>query len=151
MGQKNRTGRLVSFLLALNLLLSSLPGHSVFAVIIATEAIRATQDTYRDREHVRALLDRKEVQSMLSVGGIYPAEAKKRVDSLADAQVMQIANKIEQLPPGGSFAGSLVYVALVAMLVLLITELLGYTDILYFLLRWKHVHRNNQYDYRPQI
>ena len=124
-----RTGRFVSFLLALNMLLINLPVHAAFAVMVETEAIQINQDTHSDRERVRSLMDRKEVQSLLSVGGLDPVEAKKRVDSLTDAEVTQIADKIDQLPAGSSAVGTLVYVVLIVVLVLLITELLGYTNI----------------------
>ena len=125
-----RSGWFVSILMTFILLVINLPAKSVFAVMVGTEALLAyNQDMKNVRERVKAFLDRKEVQSLLSAGGIDPWEAKKRVDSLSDAEVRQIADKIEQLPAGRSFSGTLVYLAIVALLVLLITEMLGYTDI----------------------
>jgi hypothetical protein len=129
MRRLKRTGRFVGILMTLILLLINFPVHSVFAVMVETEALRINQNTQNVRENVRAFLDRKEVQSLLSAGGIDPAEAKNRVDSLSNTEVLQIADKIDQLPAGGSFGGTLVYLAIIALLVLLITELLGYTDI----------------------
>ena len=125
-----RTAWSVSILMAFILLAINLPVQSVFAVMVGTEAVLVTQDRQNVRENVRAFLDRKEVQSLLSAGGIDPGEAKKRVDSLSDAEVRQIAEKIEQLPAGRSFSATLVYLAVIALLVLLITEMLGYTDII---------------------
>jgi hypothetical protein len=108
----------------------NLPVQSVFAVMVGTETVLVNnQDRQNVRESVRVFLDRKDIQSLLSAGGIDPGEAKKRVDSLSDAEVRQIADKIEQLPAGRSFSGTLVYLAIIALLVLLITEMLGYTDI----------------------
>jgi hypothetical protein len=129
MRRLKRTGRFVGILMTLILLLINFPVHSVFAVMVETEALRINQNTQNVRENVRAFLDRKEVQSLLSAGGIDPAEAKNRVDSLSNTEVLQIADKIDQLPAGGSVGGTLVYLAIIALLVLLITELLGYTDI----------------------
>ena len=129
MRRLKRTGRFVGILMTLILLLINFPVHSVFAVMVETEALRINQNTQNVRENVRAYLDRKEIRSLLSAGGIDPAEAKNRVDSLSNTEVLQIADKIDQLPAGGSFGGTLVYLAIIALLVLLITELLGYTDI----------------------
>ena len=125
-----RRGWFVSILMTFILLLMNLPVQSVFAVMVGTETVLVNnQDRQNVRESVRVFLDRKDIQSLLSAGGIDPGEAKKRVDSLSDAEVRQIADKIEQLPAGRSFSGTLVYLAIIALLVLLITEMLGYTDI----------------------
>ena len=124
-----RTGWFVSILMTIILLVINVPVHSVFAAMVGTEVVLVNQDTQYVRENVRAFLDRQEIQSLLSAGGIDPGEAKNRVDSLSDAEVRQIADKIEQLPAGRSFSGTLVYLLIIAFLVLLITELLGYTDI----------------------
>jgi hypothetical protein len=126
-----RSGWFVSILMTFILLAINLPAQSVFAVMVGTEAVLANnQDMKNVRESVRAFLDRNEIQSLLSAGGIDPGEAKKRVDSLSDTEVRQIADKIEQLPAGRSFSGTLLYLAIIAVLVLLITEMLGYTDII---------------------
>jgi hypothetical protein len=125
-----RTAWSVSILMTFILLAINLPVQSVFAVMVGTEVIQANQDKQNVRENVCAFLDRKEIRSLLSAGGIDPGEAKKRVDSLSDAEVRQIADKIEQLPAGRSISATLVYLAVIALLVLLITEMLGYTDII---------------------
>jgi len=125
-----RRGWFVSILMTSILIVMNLPVQSVFAVMVGTETVLVNnQDRQNVRESVRVFLDRKDIQSLLSAGGIDPGEAKKRVDSLSDAEVRQIADKIEQLPAGRSFSGTLVYLAIIALLVLLITEMLGYTDI----------------------
>jgi hypothetical protein len=43
---------------------------------------------------------------------------------------MQISDRIDQLPAGGSFWGTVLYLAIIAVIVLLVLELLGYTDFL---------------------
>ena len=130
-----RSGRFVSVLMTLFLLLLNMPVQSVFAAMVETEAPWINQDPQNVRENVRAFLDRKEVQSLLAAGGIEPAEAKDRIDSLSNAEVLQIADQIDRLPAGGSFGATLAYLAVIALLVLLITELLGYTDIIGFFKR----------------
>ena len=125
-----RAGRSASILMTLILVQINIPVHSVFAVMVETEAVLANQDSQNNRVNVRGFLERQDIKSLLTAYGIDPNEAKERVDSLSDAEVMQITDKIDQLPAGSSFAGTLLYVVIVVILVLLITELLGYTDII---------------------
>jgi peptidoglycan hydrolase CwlO-like protein len=88
-------GKSVSILMALLMVMISAPLSTVFAAMVGTEAILTNPDTSEARDQLRSFLDRKEVQSQLTARGIDPAEAKARVDSLSDAEVMQIADKID--------------------------------------------------------
>lgn len=128
MRRLKRVEKSVSLLMTLLLLLISAPVHSVLAAMVGTEAILVNQDTQNARDRLRSFLDREAVQSQLTARGIDPAEAQARVDSLSDSEVMQISDKIDQLPAGGSFWGTVLYLAIIAVIVLLVLELLGYTD-----------------------
>jgi hypothetical protein len=123
-----RVEKSVSILMTLLLLLITAPVPSVLAAMVGTEAILVNQDTLNARDQLRSFLDREDVQSQLTARGIDPAEAQARIDSLSDAEVMQIADKIDQLPAGGSFWGTVLYLAIIAVIVLLVLEMLGYTD-----------------------
>jgi len=123
-----RVEKSVSVLMVLLLVMISTPVGAVFAAMVGTESILINQDTLDARDQVRSFLDRQDVQSQLTARGIDPAEAKARVDSLSDAEVMQIADQIDQLPAGGDFWGTFVFVLLVIFLTLLVLEILGYTD-----------------------
>lgn len=123
-----RVHRSVSVLMTLLLVLISVPAKSVFAAMVGTQALLINPDTQNARNHIRAFLERREVQSVLTARGIDPDEAQLRVDSLSDAEVRQIADQINQLPAGGDFGSTLVYIAIIVLLVLLTMELLGYTD-----------------------
>ena len=90
--------------------------------------ILTNQDPLIACDQLRSFLYRKDVQSQLTARGIDPAEAQARIDSLSDAEVMQIADKIDQLPAGGSFWATVLYLAIIAFIVLVVLELLGYTD-----------------------
>ena len=118
----------VSILMALLMVMISAPVSTVFAAMVGTEAILTNPDTLEARDKLRSFLDRKEVQSQLTARGIDPAEAKARVDSLSDAEVMQIADKIDQLPSGGDFWGTLLFVLVIVFITLLVLEIMGYTD-----------------------
>jgi hypothetical protein len=118
----------VSILMAVLMLMISAPVSSVFAAMIGTEALLVNPDTVDARDQLRSFLDRKDVQAELTARGIDPAEAKARVDSLSDAEVMQIADKIDGLPSGGDFWGTFVFVVIIIFVTLLVLEIMGYTD-----------------------
>ena len=123
-----RVEKSVSILMALILVLISAPVGSVFAAMVGTEVMLDNQDTLDAREQLRSFLDRKDVQSVLTSRGIDPAEAKARVDSLSDAEIMQIADKIDELPAAGDFWGTLVFIVIIIFFTLLVLEIMGYTD-----------------------
>ncbi len=123
-----RIEKSVSILMILLMVIISAPVSSVFAAMVGTEDILAHRVTSDARDQVRSFLDRQDVQSQLTARGINPAEAKARVDSLSDAEVMQIADKIDQLPSGGDFWGTLLFVLVIVFITLLVLEIMGYTD-----------------------
>jgi hypothetical protein len=110
-----------------------MPVQSIFAAMVKTETVLAGGEILSAREKIRAFLDRKDVQAALTAQGINPLEAKARVDSLSDAEVKIISAKIDQLPAGGNALGFVIVAALVFFLVLLITDMLGFTDIFTFI------------------
>lgn len=81
-----------------------------------------------ERERIRDFLSRDDVQIELQNRGVDAESAKARVDSLSDAEVQQIAGKMDELPAAGDFFGFV----LVVFLVLLITDVLGFTKIFPF-------------------
>ena len=123
-----RVEKSVSILMAVLMLMISAPDSSVFAAMVGTEALLVNPDTSDARDQLRSFLDRKDVQAELTARGIDPAEAKARVDSLSDAEIMQIADKIDGLPAGGDFWGTLLFVVIIIFVTLLVLEIMGYTD-----------------------
>jgi len=95
------------------------------AGIVGTDSYLSEQTLQQDRENLRSLMTRDEVQSMLEMNGLTVEQAQERVDSLTDKEVSQMAKKFDELPAGGSAA----VVVLVIGLVVIILELAGITDI----------------------
>jgi len=123
-----RVEKTISILMTVILVMITAPVPSVFAAMVGTQAILVNQDAQNARNQLRSFLDREDIQFRLTARGIDPAEVKARIDSLSDAEIMQIADKIDQLPAGGSFWGTVLYLAIIAFIVLVVLELLGYTD-----------------------
>jgi len=84
------------------------------------------------RQQINRLLERADVQSRLQTYGVNAADVKARVAAMTDDEVAQLAAKIDQLPAGGDAAGAIIGAALIVFLVLLLTDLLGYTHVFPF-------------------
>jgi hypothetical protein len=113
--------RLVSSLLIVCLAGLGLPVH---AGMLPTQAGAGDAD----RGQVFSVLDRQEVRAGLEARGVSPADVKARVAAMSDDEVAQLAGQLNSLPAGGDVLG----VLLVVFIVLLITDILGFTKIFPF-------------------
>jgi hypothetical protein len=132
MRRVRRFAKYVSCFVTLTMLLMSVPVQTLQASMIGTETVLNLSKARNMRENLNNLLKREDVQKMMMAQGISPMEAKVRVDCLSDAEVMQIAEKMDQLPSGGDGIGAIVGAALIIFLVLLFTDIMGYTDVFPF-------------------
>jgi len=112
-------------IMALAFTISWAPAH---AAMVSTDKILKQN---LDRERLHMLLDRSEVRKQLEAWGVNSEEAKACVDSLTDQEIAEMTAQIDQMP-AGSAVGTLVGAAVLVFLVLLITDILGYTDIFPF-------------------
>jgi hypothetical protein len=101
-------------------------GQIAQAAPISTDAALAAGQ----RERVLQFLDRTDVQQQLQSRGVSATDAKARVAALNDAELAQLSSQIDSLPAGGD-VGILGFV-LVVFLVLLLTDILGFTHIFPF-------------------
>ena len=124
--------KFVSIFMALLMFLIAVPCQSIFAAMIATDVTFESVRAHKSREDLKQLIAREDVERYLIVQGIDPVEINSRIDSLTDAELIAVADQIEQLPAGGSGIGVIVGAALIVFLVLLVTDILGYTDIFPF-------------------
>jgi hypothetical protein len=106
------------------------PAHA--AMISTAEILKQTQQDH-ERDRVRMFFDRSEVRRQLEAWGVKGEEAKAWVDSLTDEEIAEITARIDQMPAGAGALGTLVGVAFLVFLVLLITDILGYTDVFPFI------------------
>ena len=113
--------RLVASLLIVTTFTTAMP---VQAAMLAADAARGAE-----RQRIVALLERDELRAQLAARGVDVDEAKARVAALTDAEAAEIAARIDALPAGGI---DVLGVALVVFLVLLLTDILGYTRIFPF-------------------
>jgi len=123
----------VGLLLAVFMFIISGPCQSAMAAMIGTESVINADQAQNAREYLNSLLAREDVRNALVSQGIDPVEAKNRLDSLTDEEATRVADHLQALPAGGDgFFTTLLIVVLIVFLVLLITDIAGYTDIFPF-------------------
>jgi len=80
----------------------------------------------------KSLLAREDVQAALVARGLDPQEARSRIDGLSDAEAVSAADRFEKLPEGGGVLETILIISFLVFLILLITDIAGYTDIFPF-------------------
>ena len=122
----------VSVLMMVLMLLLTVPFQSVFAAMVGTETVIDMTRGQEARAHLNQILAREDVKAVFIAQGIDPLEAKARIDSLSDAEVVRLYDQIEQLPAGGGDLGLVIAVIGIIFIILVITDALGYTDVFTF-------------------
>jgi hypothetical protein len=102
------------------------------AKMVTTDQVLEHADPGSDRERVESFILREGVQRQLVLLGINPDEAASRVASLSNGEIQQIAGRLDELPAGEGGIGAVVGAILIIFLVLLITDLMGLTDVFPF-------------------
>ena len=122
----------VALVVAVAMLVVSMPLPRVQAALVSTEQMLAAGDGAAERARVLAFLGRADVREQIVALGVDPNEAAARVQALSDAQVREIAGQLDQLPAGQSAIGIIVGAILLVFLILLLTDLLGLTNVFPF-------------------
>ena len=74
-----------------------------------------------ERARVKAMLERPELQAEMQKMGIVPQEAAARVDAMNDAEVLQLAGRLDQAAAGGQVGDrTLLLILLIILLILII-------------------------------
>jgi len=107
------------------------PYQSAWAALIGTDSIINENRGQSPRDYLKSLLAREDIKTALISQGIGPQEALARINSLSDDEVNDIVNQLDQLPAGG-FLGELLIVLALVFIILLFTDMAGYTDIFPF-------------------
>lgn len=121
--------RLIASTLIVSCTLMSLPQQAQ-AAIVPTEALLANTatDPAAARERVQSFLGREDVRSALVQQGVDADAALGRVAAMSDAEVAQLAGRIDQAPAGGDILG----LVFTVFIVLLVTDILGLTKVFPF-------------------
>ncbi|MCW5655690.1 PA2779 family protein [Hydrogenophaga sp.] len=98
------------------------------AGIVSTEQSMVTAAGDAHRERVSAFFEREDVRGALQAQGVSADEAIARVQAMSDAEVAQLADRVDQAPAGAGVVGVLFTV----FLILLVTDILGLTKVFPF-------------------
>lgn len=123
-----RLSRPLSYLVALGMFAASVHWSAASAAIVGTEAALSAQQVQSERARISAALEREDVRQALLAAGVDPAEAAGRVAALTDSEVSELAARVDELPAGGDALGVVAFI----FVVLLITDILGFTDVFPF-------------------
>lgn len=107
--------------------------HSVQAMpLVSTEQVAAAQGVTspaEQRAHVNEMLERADVAAALQQRGIDMDQARARIAALTDDEVAHLAYTLDTAPAGASdVLGVIVFI----FVLLLITDILGFTKIFPF-------------------
>jgi hypothetical protein len=116
-----RLKRFLAGLLVVSLAAVSIPAQ---AGLLGTDAVLAGTE----RARIVSFLERDEVRAQLEARGVATADVKARVAAMTDEEAASLAARIDALPAGGDVLG----VLLTVFIVLLITDILGFTKIFPF-------------------
>jgi hypothetical protein len=94
-------------------------------LISTDQALQHEQQTWT-RANVSQLLDKTEIRAQLIKLGVDPAQAKDRVNRMTDQEVATLNQQLANQPAGGM---DILGVLVVVFIVLVITDLLGATDV----------------------
>ena len=114
----------VAILMIILTMLLSVPYQAAFAALVQTETLLDMSRGQEARETLKQFMARKNVRSAIVSQGVDPLEADARLNSLSDAEVIQLADQIDQLPAGGDFLGLVIAVLVIVILVLVIMRLM---------------------------
>jgi Family of unknown function (DUF6627) len=109
-----------------------LPVGPAYAGMISTDRVIQQDRMNSDRERVSAFISRDDVRKEFQKHGVNPDEATARVGALSDAEIGQIADRLDSLPAGQDAATAIIGAAVTIFIILLITDILCLTSVFNF-------------------
>lgn len=109
-----------------------MPIVPVSAALIDNDRVAETQSVAGDRAFVNEFMNRADVRAQFESFGVNAKEADLRVAALSDAEVSKLAGQIKSSPAGQGALGAIIGALVLIFIVLLITDLLGFTSVFGF-------------------
>ena len=109
------------------------PAPAAWADLIATDRADAQGQVQPPaRARVESFLERSDVRVALERRGVSADEAKARVAALSDNEVEGLAQRIDSLPAGAGGFETVLWIGFLVFIILLITDILGFTKVFPF-------------------
>jgi hypothetical protein len=103
------------------------------AALVGTADMLAARQNDEARQKIKQFMERRDVVNHLQAMGVGMEEARARVDTMTAAEIDLLAGRIDQMPAGGDVGGFIVGLAIVVFVVLVITDIIGVTDVFTFI------------------
>ena len=129
MSEFRRLCRVLACPMAVVILFASMPVRVAGARMVATDQIIGEAPARADRARVLDFLKRDDVRAQMVRLEVDPDEAMTRTANLSDQEIRRIADHVSEDPAGQSAVGVVVGAVVLIFLVLLVTDLLGLTDV----------------------
>lgn len=104
------------------------------AGMVGTGTMLGQEQAAAGRSQVLATLERQEVRQGLIALGVDPQAARDRVLALSEEELQRMVGNLDQMPAGGDALGVVVFI----FVLLLVTDILGYTSVFPFVKKTVH-------------
>ncbi|MHA1566949.1 MAG: PA2779 family protein [Alphaproteobacteria bacterium] len=131
MKRHTRSFRYLALATAIATMLGATAPLPAIAGLVSTDQALATLSGDTDRATILSFLARQDIRAQMIELGVTPDEAATRVASLSDGELQNIAGRIDQVPAGEGL-GILVAGAGLIFIILLITDIIGVTNVFTF-------------------
>ncbi len=102
---------------------------SAQAGIVPTDEALSSEAAAANRDKVTTFLARDDVRKAIEAQGVSAAAATDRVKAMTDAEVAQLAHRVDQAPAA---AGDILGILFTVFIILLVTDILGLTKVFPF-------------------
>jgi hypothetical protein len=100
----------------------------IHASMLGTGSLIEAEQSAVDRDRLLAQLEREEVRNQLQAMGVSAQAAAARVARMTDAEIRMLNERLDEMPAGAGALGVVLFI----VLLLVITDALGITDIFPF-------------------
>jgi hypothetical protein len=98
----------------------------VMAAMVDNQQLAMQAQLQLQRDEVRSFLAREDVRDAMLGYGVSNADVDARINNLTESELLQLQDRIAQLPAGGS---GVLEAVLIVILIFIMLDLLGATDV----------------------
>lgn len=127
-----KISRYVAGPLAALMMMVSMPMGLAQAALVGTDEVISAASADVERARLAAFVARQDVRERMQQMGVDPDEAKARIAGMSDSEISQVAARMDAMPAGQDATSVIISAVVLIFLVLLVTDLLGLTDVFPF-------------------
>lgn len=99
------------------------------ADVVSSDEVMISEQQQYNQQQLMSFVDSDAVQSKLISLGVDSEDAKNRIANMTSAEIATLNSQIQDMPAGGSVAGTV----LTVLIVFTVLDLLGVTDVFSFI------------------